>query len=50
METNGFVRQNLNDSVCVVVCACLCVREKDYGPMQEGLLYFNSPFEMIAAD
>lgn len=48
MATNGYVRQNLNESLH----ACVYERERErvHGHMQQGLLYFNSPFEMIVAD
>lgn len=34
----------------MVACTKVCVCEKDYEHMQQGLLYFKSPFEMIVAD
>lgn len=45
MATNGYVRQNLNDSLYVCV---LEGRGREHG--HQGLLCFNSPLEMIVTD
>lgn len=50
MATKGYVRQNLNDSLRAFICVCVREAERVHGHMQQDLLYFNSPFEMIVAD